>query len=93
MPLYDFFDDRISYGPVNAARSNGLAVISAIGMGGAVVDEYGGILSHYSDNLPILSVVESHPPLTDFGSMMTAEKLMKAHSDLIYEPTEVASDE
>ena len=93
MPLYDFFEDRINYGPVNAARSNGLSVISAIGMGGVAVNEYGEITSHYSENLPILSVVAPHPPLTDADSMLTAEKLMKIHSDLIYEPTEVASDE
>lgn len=93
MPLYDFFDDRINLGTVNAARSNGLAVISAIGMGGVAADRYGDIISNYSENLPLLSVVEPHPPLTDIDAMITADKLIKAHSELLFEPTEVASDE
>ncbi len=93
MPLYDFFDDRISYGPVSAARSNGLSVICAIGMGGAVIDGYGDIISNFSENLPILSVAKVHPPMTDIHGMLTAHKLLTAHRDLTEEFTEVQSDE
>ena len=93
MPLYDFFDDRITFGPVNAARSNGLAIISAIGMGGVAVNRIGDITAPYTDNLPILSVVEPHPPLTDSYAMSVADSLMKAHGPLIFQPTEVAGNE
>ena len=93
MPLYDFFDDRINYGPVNAARSNGVAVISAIDMGGVAVNAHGDIIANYSENLPILSVVAPHPSIIDLDSLRTAAGLLKLHSELILEPKEVAADE
>ena len=93
MPLYDFFEDRINLGPVNAARSNGLAVISAIGMGGVAVNAHGDITAAYSENLPILSVTRPQPSIIDADAMLAADRLLKAHRELICEPTEVQSHE
>ena len=93
MPLYDLSDDRINLGPVNAARSNGLSVVSAISMGGVAVDRHGNISVEYTDDLPILSIIEPHSPLDNAKSMHTADKLLKAHRELIFEPTEVPANE
>lgn len=93
MPLYDFFEDRVKYGAVNAARSNGVQVITAIGAGGAVVDANGHFIVKYTDTLPISAQLELGVFLGDLKAMQTAKDLLMAHRDLIDEPLEAKSNE
>lgn len=83
MPIYDFFEDRLNYGIVNAARSNGVQVIAAIGAGGAVVNTNGHFISKYSESFPIAAQLETEIFLGDKCGMDTARELLKAHRELI----------
>lgn len=93
MPLYDFYEDRVNYGAVNAARSNGVQVISVIGTGAAVVDANGHFITSYTDALPVFGVIEPGVSLGDRRAMKVAHELLIAHRDLIDEPQEAKSDE
>jgi predicted amidohydrolase len=51
---FDFFEDRIQYGAVNAALSNGVPVVSVIDGGACIVGADGRMVSHFSEELPLL---------------------------------------
>ena len=93
MPLYDFYEDRVKYGAVNAARSNGVQVISVIGSGAAAVDANGHFITRYTEALPVATVIEPEVSLGDRRMMKVAHELLIAHRELIDEPQEAKSDE
>lgn len=90
--LYDFFEDRIRYGAINAARSNGVQVISAVGLGGVIVNTNGHQLAGFSEDLPITAQIETKLAFYDPESMRTAQALLMAHKDLIEAPKEGKAD-
>lgn len=93
IPLYDFNENRISYGVVNAAASNGVSVIAAVGTGGVVVDSSGNITAGYTEALPLVAKAETDSALVSNRMMRVAHELLISHRELIDEPREVKSDE
>lgn len=90
--LYDFFEDRIRYGAFNAARSNGVQVIAAVGLGGVIVNANGQEISGYSEELPIMAQIQTSITFFDPEALRTAQALLKAHKDLIEVPKEEKVD-
>lgn len=86
--LYDFFEDRIRYGAINAARSNGVQVVSAVGLGGVIVDANGHEIAGFSEDLPMTAQIETAITLYNPALMHTAQALLHAHKDLIDAPME-----
>ncbi|KAF5048944.1 hypothetical protein DSECCO2_444830 [anaerobic digester metagenome] len=86
--LYDFFEDRIRYGAINAARSNGVQVVAAAGLGGIVVDADGHELASFSEDLPVTAQIETAVAPHNPALMHTAQALLQAHRDLIEAPRE-----
>lgn len=93
IPLYDFNQNRLDYGIVNAAATNGVQIISSIGLGGAVVDARGRFVKKYTDNLPLTAQIETEPGYIDIDSMIAANNLLLSHRDLILDETEGAKNE
>lgn len=86
--LYDFFEDRIRYGAINAARSNGVQVVAAAGLGGVVVDADGHELAGFSEDLPVTAQIKTAVAPHNPALMHTAQALLRAHRDLIEAPRE-----
>ena len=84
--IYDFFEDRIRYGVINAARSNGIPVVAAAGLGGVITGTDGHELAGFSEDLPVMAQVETAAPSPAFASMQTAQALLLKHRDLIAAP-------
>ena len=86
--IYDFFEDRIRYGVVNAACSNGVPIIAAAGLGGVITSASGREIAGFSEDLPVTAQVETAVPPPGLDSMQTAQALLRAHKDLIASPKE-----
>ena len=89
--LYDFFEDRVRYGACNAALSNRLPVVAAIGLGGIVVGADGKEIVDFSEELPVIAQLTIKEPIQSKG-IETARRLLLAHKDLIEMPREVITD-
>lgn len=89
--LYDFFEDRIRYGAINVARSNGVQVVAAVGLGGVIVDANGHEIAGFSEDLPVSARIETAIALYNPALMYTAQALLRAHKDLIETPREEPS--
>ena len=55
--LFDFFEDRISCGAVNAAQSNKVSVVSASNHGGIIINSSGKTVSGFSEDYPLKGTV------------------------------------
>ncbi|MFV0497230.1 MAG: carbon-nitrogen hydrolase family protein [Candidatus Fimivivens sp.] len=84
--LYDFFEDRIRYGAINAAFSNSVQVVAAAGLGGVIVDANGHEIVNYSEDLPVMAQIETIDKPHNLTCMYTAQALLQAHKDLIETP-------
>ncbi|WMJ82781.1 nitrilase-related carbon-nitrogen hydrolase [Oscillospiraceae bacterium LTW-04] len=84
--LYDFFEDRIRYGAINAALSNGVQVVAAAGLGGVIVDANGHEIAGFSEDLPVTAQIETIDTPYSSALMHTAQALLRAHKDLIEAP-------
>lgn len=93
IPLYDLNENRISCGAVNAAASNGVWVVAAVGAGGVIADRSGHITAGYTDSLPLVAEIEAGASVIDRRAMRAAHELLIAHRELIDEPREAKSDE
>lgn len=56
--LYDLYEDRVRYGAINAAVSNGVNVAAAAGMGGIIVRCDGRELAGFSEELPVVAALD-----------------------------------
>ena len=76
--IFDFFEDRITCGAVNAAHSNRVAVASASNHGGIIIDGSGEVLSGFSEDYPLISTIN----IAQTGDRYIFEqgaRLIKAH--------------
>ena len=77
--LFDFYHERVNYGPVSAARCNGLHVAAVVSAGGVIVAPDGRLLAGYSEDLPVLSMVEPEESCPDLQDLETGRRLLSAH--------------
>lgn len=85
--LFDFFEDRVRSGTVNAAVTNGVPVAASIGAGGAVVDSLGRAVAGYSEELPIVARVEPRRSRVEHADLVTARRLLTCHRELLTDET------
>ncbi|MEG1849083.1 MAG: nitrilase-related carbon-nitrogen hydrolase [Oscillospiraceae bacterium] len=85
--LFDFFEDRIRYGAINAARSNGVAVAAAAGAGGVIVGPDGEPLAGYTEELPLSAPLTPAAARIGRDELMTGYRLLAAHRALLIEET------
>lgn len=81
--IYDFFEDRIRYGVLNAARSNGIPIVAAAGLGGIVADANGDEIAGFSEDLPVTARLKTAVPPCGLNAMQAAQMLLRAHKELI----------
>ena len=81
--IYDFFEDRIRYGVLNAARSNGVPVVAAAGFGGVIAGADGKEIAGFSEELPVTARLKTAVSPPGLGAMRTAQALLKSHKALI----------
>lgn len=81
--LYDFFEDRVRYGVINAALSNGVQIVAAVGLGGVIVDINGHEIAGFSEDLPVAAQLEAIETPYNTALMHTAQALLRVHKDLI----------
>ncbi len=81
----DFFEDRLLYGAVNAATSNGIPVAAVAGRTGLIVDHAGRRLTEISENFPLTATV-SPGCRADSNVLKIGKALLGAHRDLFEEP-------
>ena len=86
--LYDFFEDRIRYGAINAACSNDVQVAAAIGLGGIIIDANGHEVAGFSEDLPIMAQIKTTIAAHNPVEMHTAQALLRVHKNLIEAPRE-----
>lgn len=84
--IYDFFEDRIRYGILNAARSNGVPIIAAAGLGGVVADVNGDEMAGFSEDLPVTAQLKTTVVSCGLDTMQMAQALLRAHKELIATP-------
>jgi predicted amidohydrolase len=87
--LFDFFEDRIRYGAVNAAASNGVPVAAAAGSGAVVVGCRGELLAGFSEDLRLTVTVDLRDTADDREAIAAGRRLLLAHRSIIVEETEV----
>ena len=81
--IYDFFEDRIRYGVLNAARSNGVPIVAAAGLGGVIAAADGSALAGFSEELPVTARLKTTAPPFGLDAMHTARALLQSHRALI----------
>lgn len=83
--LFDFFEDRIRFGAVNAAVSNGVAVAAAAGLGAVIVDCRGNLLSGFSEELPVSATIDLRRTAVDSEALAAGRRLLMTHRSIIAE--------
>lgn len=86
--VFDFFEDRIRFGAVNAAVSNGVAVAAAAGSGAVLVGCRGEILAGFSEDLPVSAAIALRKNTVDREAFAAGRRLLMTHRALITEETE-----
>lgn len=85
--IYDFYEDRVRYGVMNACCSNGVAIAAAAGLGGIIAAD-GCEIAGFSENLPMAAQIRLASSTPGRASMQVAQQLLRRHKDLVAPPGE-----
>lgn len=81
--LYDLYEDRVRYGAINAAVSNGVNVAAAAGMGGIIVRCDGRELAGFSEELPVVAALDPSRCHADRDAIAAGRRLLTRHRPLL----------
>ncbi len=81
--LYDLYEDRIRYGAINAAVSNGVNIAAAAGTGGVILRCDGRELAGFSEELPLMAVLDPSRCFADRDAIAAGRGLLAAHRSLL----------
>lgn len=77
--LYDLYEDRVRYGAINAAASNGVNVAAAAGTGGVIIRCDGNELAGFSEELPLMASLDPARCFADRDAIETGHRLLLTH--------------
>ncbi len=80
--LFDFFDARIEYGPIAAAKSNAISVAAVTSAGSVLVGPDGGVIAGFSEDLPLTAKIPIGSP-SGWEDVGAGGRLLRTHGMLI----------
>ncbi len=85
--LYDLYEDRVRYGAINAALSNGVNVAACAGMGGIIVRCDGKELAGFTEEFPVCASFDPSRCHADRDAIAAGRLLLQRHRRLLVEGT------